>query len=627
MIKGYAGRVLRIDLATKRFVFEPLDEETARLYIGGKGYGTRLLYDHSEAGIDPLGPANPLIFATGPLNGSVAPQSNRFAVVCKSPLTGGIGNAACGGNFAYGMKRAGVDVIMLTGRSEHPVRIEFDGDTDELRFIDAADLWGKGTYETQKLLDKKMSHAVIGPAGENLVLYAGIVSNERIAGRTGVGAVMGSKKLKALSVKGSRKLEMDDPEAFKAYTKEVRDLFKAHPMLGSSMKRFGTGAIVNTTNARNILPTRNFKYGHFDDAMLISGEYMEDNALVGVKTSCLHCPVTCGRDVELKSVGRVKGPEYETLALLGSNLEISDLEKVSEWNYLADDLGMDTISLGATLGFAMELQERGLFDAGIAFGDASGISELIRDIGHRSGTGNDLADGVKRMSQKFGGSEFAMHVKGLELSAYDPRGSFAQGVEYATTNRGGCHVQGASMYMESVGPLTINPQSLKLKADLPILQQNLGCAINSMVLCIFTSYGIFPAAVHEMDPKSLRYRLLAAAFENSGPLMRWAMSVKGKPLLWFEKWLTYITGETFSSGHIQEIGARIFNLERMYNLREGLTASDDTLPPRMLDEPTFPGMQSGHPLPELLPRYYKLRGWDEGGIPKPRTLERLRVRV
>lgn len=624
MIKGYAGRILEIDLTRRAHRFVPLDEETARLYIGGKGYGARLLYDRTEAGVDPLGPENPLIFATGPLNGSVAPQSNRFAVVSKSPLTGGIGNAACGGSFAYGMKRAGIDVLVVTGRAERPVRIEVDGDRDEVQILDAADLWGKGTYETQTLLPKRHEHAVIGPAGENEVLYAGIVSNERIAGRTGVGAVMGSKKLKAVSVFGKRKLEMDDPEAFREYTKTVRKLFDEHPVMGESLKRFGTGAIVNTTNGRNILPTRNFQKGHHPDAMKISGEWMEDHDLVGVKSSCLHCPVTCGRDVELPGHGRVKGPEYETLALLGSNLEITDLKDVAEWNFLADDLGMDTISLGATLGFAMELHERGMLDeAKLYFGDREGVSEMIRDIGHRRGIGAELADGVKRMSEKFGGKDFAIHVKGLELSAYDPRGSYAQGVEYATTNRGGCHVQGASMYMESTGPLTINPQSLKLKADIPVVQQNLACAINSMVLCIFTTYGMIPKAVHEMNPNSVTYKLLTTLFENSGPLMRKAMAIKGRPMLWFEKWLTYITGTTFSGGHLQEIGERIFNLERLYNLREGLTGAEDTLPPRILNEPTFEGMAAGHPLGDLLPKYYRNRGWDAAGVPTKKTLDRL----
>ncbi|MGH0036573.1 MAG: aldehyde ferredoxin oxidoreductase family protein [Myxococcota bacterium] len=627
MIKGYAGRVLEVDLGARRAEWKPLDEDVAKLYVGGKGYGTRLLYDSTEAGIDPLGPENPLIFATGPLNGSVAPQSNRFAVVCKSPLTGGIGNATCGGNFSFGLKKAGIDILMVKGRSERPVRLEINGDRDEVKFLDADDLWGKGTYETQSILGKKLSHAVIGPAGENQVLYAGIVSNERIAGRTGVGAVMGSKKLKAVSVTGSRKLDMEDPDKFKAYTKEVRELFKDHPVLGEKMKRYGTGGIVNTTNGRNMLPTRNFQKGHFSQAMKISGEYMEDHELKGVKSSCIHCPVTCGRDVEVKGAGRVKGPEYETLALLGSNLEIGDLKKIDEWNYLADDLGMDTISLGATLSFAMELQERGVFDAGIEFGSVAGVSDMIQDIGHRRGFGNDLADGVKRMADKHGGHEFAMHVKGLELSAYDPRGSYAQGVEYATTNRGGCHVQGASMYMESVGPLTINPQNLKLKADIPFVQQNLACAINSMVLCIFTTYGMVPKAVHEMDPNSFTHRMLAGALENAGPLFRLAMGMKGKPMMWFEKWLTYITGTPFSGGHLQEIGARIFNLERMYNLREGKSPAEDTLPPRLLHESTFKHLDSGHPLPALLPRYYKIRGWDAEGIPTPQTLEKLQVRV
>jgi aldehyde:ferredoxin oxidoreductase len=625
MIKGYAGRVLEVDLATREFRFDPLDEETARLYIGGKGYGTRLLYDRTSAGIDPLGAENPLIFATGPLNGSVAPQSNRFAVVCKSPLTGGIGNATCGGSFALGMKKAGIDVLVVSGQAQSPTRLVID--EDGVEFLGAQELWGKGTYDTQKELGRKLYHAVIGPAGENQVLYAGIVSNERIAGRSGVGAVMGSKLLKAVSITGKRKLDMEDPEKFKAYTKDIRKMFADHPVLGESMKRYGTGGIVNTTNGRNILPTRNFQKGHFEGAMEISGEWIEDHELKGVKTSCIHCPVTCGRDVEIEGKGIVKGPEYETLALLGSNLEISDIKKVSEWNYHADDLGMDTISLGGTLSFAMELHEKGMFDVPLDFGSTAGVTEMILDIGHRRGLGDELANGCRRMSQKYGGHEFAMHVKGMELSAYDPRGSYAQGVEYATTNRGGCHVQGASMYMESVGPLTINPQNLKLKADIPIVQQNLACAINSMVLCIFTTYGLMPRAIHEMNPNSFTYRLLSFLFENSGPLFRGVMGLKGSPMLWFEKWLTYITGQKFSGGHLQEIGARIFNLERMYNLREGLTAADDTLPPRMLNESTFEHLDSGHPLGELLPAYYKKRGWDESGVPTAKTLKKLQVRV
>jgi aldehyde:ferredoxin oxidoreductase len=629
MIKGYAGRILDVDLSSHTFAFRPLDEEIARLYVGGKGYATRLLYDMTEAGIDPLGPGNVLIFATGPLNGSVAPQSNRFAVVTKSPLTGGIGNATCGGSFAYGMKKAGIDILIIRGKSEKPVRLEIDGDESQVAFIDAGELWGKGTYETQERLGKKKDHAVIGQAGENLVRFAGIVSGERIAGRTGTGAVMGSKQLKAITVSGKRKLEMDDPEAFKQYTAWVRDMFRDHPVLGHQMKDFGTGNIVMTTNGRNILPTRNFQRGHFDGAIKISGQWMHDHELKGVKSSCIHCPVSCGRDVEVAGKGRVKGPEYETLAMLGSNLEIADLQQVQEWNYLADDYGMDTISLGVVLSFAMELSERGMFDAKVQFGDPAGVRELIGDIAHRRGLGSQLAEGVKRMSERLGGRDFAMHVKGLELSAYDPRGSYAQGVEYATTNRGGCHAQGASMYLESTGPLTINPQSLKLKVELPVMQQNLMCTINSMVLCMFTTYGMIPKQVHGMAPQSLAHRLAAMALENSGPVLRFMVKKrpKGKPMIWFEKWLTQITGQTFSTGHVQEIGARIFNLERMYNLREGLSASDDSLPPRILHESTFKHLDSGHPLDQLLPRYYQLRGWDHDGVPRRETLDQLHVRV
>jgi len=290
---------------------------------------------------------------------------------------------------------------------------------------------------------------------------------------------------------------------------------------------------------------------------------------------------------------------------------------------------MDTISLGSVIGFAMELGERGMLDVGLGFGDVEGVGELIKDIAHRRGLGGDLANGVKRMADKYGGHDFAIHVKGLEISAYDPRGSYAQGVEYATTNRGGDHAQGASMYMESTGPLTINPHSLHLKVELPVMQQNLMCAINSMVLCMFTTYGMIPKQVHQMSPSSLGHRLAVTAFEHSGPALRLFLKhrPKGKPMLWFEKWLSFITGQPFSTGHLQEIGARIFNLERMYNLREGMTAADDTLPRRLLEEPTFKGMRSGHPLGKLLPRYYALRGWDTDGVPTSRTLRELQVAV
>ena len=626
-MKGYSGRLLEVDLASRSFRFLPLDEETTRLYLGGKGYATRLLYDLTPPGIEPLGPQNPLIFATGPLNGSLAPQSNRFAVVCKSPLTGGIGSATSGGSFAYGMKKAGLDLLVVLGQSEAPLRLAIDGDRDEVAFLDAAGLWGQGTLATQEALGRTGHHAVIGPAGEHMVRYAGIVSGERIAARTGVGAVMGSKRLKAITVTGSRKLEMEDEGSFKAYTQGLRRYFRSHPVLGEKLRRFGTMGIVNTTNARNILPTRNFQRGHHPDAMDLSGEFLEDHGLVGVKSSCIHCPVACGRDVEVDGVGRVKGPEYETVALLGTNLEVLDLKRVSEWNFLADDLGMDTISLGATLSFAMELQARGLWPCGLAFGEPDNLSEVIRDIAHRRGIGNDLAEGVKRLAARFGGEAFAMHVKGLELSAYDPRGSYAQGVEYATTSRGGCHVQGASMYLESTGPLTIDPRSLRLKAEIPVVQQNLACAINSMVLCMFSTYGMMPPAVHRMDPKGLLHRAISWAFERSGPLYRWLTGMKGLPLLWWERWLTQVTGRRMSSGHLQEIGARIFNLERMYNLREGLTGADDTLPERILREPLFRDRDAGHPLHQLLPRYYELRGWDAQGVPLKGTLERLKVRT
>jgi aldehyde:ferredoxin oxidoreductase len=633
---GYMGTALDIDLSSGRVTALKIDDRERELYLGGKGIGARLLYDHTRAGLDPFDQEMVLIFSTGPVTGTAAPQSNRFVVTTKSPLTGGIANSTCGGNFATKLKKAGVDVVLVRGRAKAPVYIQING--DKVTIEDATALWGKGTYETQKLLPKAYGMAVIGPAGENRVRFASIVSEERVAGRTGVGAVMGSKNLKAIIANGTQKIPIDNEEQFVALRKEHTQFLAKHPVTGGILPRLGTANIVNTAAGYGILPVMNFSKGTDARAHLISGEAIEKDHLKK-RVGCAACPIICGRGIDMPerptfngTVGRkatgkdslTKGPEYETLGLMGSNLGCFDLKSIFDWNYLCDDLGMDTISCGGSIGFATELTARGLLQSDLSFDHHDQISQLLVDIAHRRGLGDELAEGVKRMSEKYGGKEFAIHVKGLELPAYDPRGCYGQGLEYATTNRGGCHVQGATMYLEAIGPLKLAPHSVKAKPQLVTLQQNVAAAVCSSVYCIFSTYAMIPAIAFRLNPQGLTYRTITSSMVNSGPIL--SMVVKSKTpfaVLWFEKFLGYAMGKKMTMGDFVEIGERAFNMERVYNLREGLTQADDTLPPRMLNESIFAGIEGGVPLGKMLPSYYKLRGWDAAGIPTTKTMDRL----
>ena len=624
MSAGYMGRSLDIDLSKGEVSELRISEEDQRLYLGGKGIGARLLYDHTRAGVDPFDPEMVIVFSTGPVTGTSAPQSNRFVVTTRSPLTGAIVTSTCGGNFATKLKKAGYDHVLVRGRAEAPVYIEI---TEEgARILDAGDLWGKGAVETQELLPAGFGKAVIGPAGENRVRYAAVVSEERVAGRGGCGAVMGAKNLKAVIANGKLKVEIADPEGYKALQKEATKFLRGHPMTGGILPRLGTAGLVNTTSGRNILPVRNFQAGSDLRAMDISGEEIEARHLKK-RVGCTSCPIICGRGIEMD--GKLtKGPEYETLGLMGSNLGAFDLGRIFEWNRLCDDLGLDTISAGGAIGFATELTERGLLESDLSFDSHDGISQLLDDIAHRRGLGDELADGVKRLSEKYGGGDFAMHVKGLELPAYDPRGCYGQGLEYATTNRGGCHVQGATMYLEATGPLSVDPLSTRAKPELVTLQQNLVAAVSSSVFCVFSTYALIPALAFSLEPQGFGYKAVTGALLRAGPLLRIMLRNKAPvAVMFYEKFLTTIFGRKVTMGDFAEIGERVFNLERVYNLREGLTAADDTLPRRMLEEPTFSDQKRGVPLGEMLPRYYKVRGWDERGVPKPATLTRLGIRT
>jgi len=620
---GNLGRYLDVDLGAGTIEVKRTDPQDEELYLGGRGMGARMLYDNTPAGLDPFDERMVLIFSVGPLTGTNAPQSNRFVVTTKSPLTGCIGDSHCGGSFATKLKKAGYDAVLLRGRSDRPVYLEIDEDNVTLK--DASHLWGKTTGETQAALPRNFGKAVIGPAGENLVRYACIVSQHRVAGRCGTGAVMGSKNLKAVIANGKGKTPIARPESYKELQRSLSAFLKSHPMTGGILPDLGTASLVMTCAGRNIIPTRNFQAGQDLRSTSLAGEKMRDE-LLQKRGGCLACPIRCGRHVEIK--GRpAKGPEYETIGMLGNNLGVFDLEAVVELGEVCDELGLDTISMGTTLGFATELTERDMLTSDLAWGDVEGYRKAIDDTAARRGLGADLAEGSRRMSEKYGGVDFAIHVKGLELPAYDPRGCVGQGLEYAVNNRGGCHIRGSTMYLEATGPASVDPFSPKSKPELVVFQQNTNASVSSLSMCYFSTYAVIPGALFKLDPNGLAYRTIMAVLANSGPVLRLIMKLKlPGQMLWFEKLLSAVTGRSVSMSDLAEIGARVYTLERLYNLREGIRPTADNLPKRLLSEPLSREGQSGVPLGVMLPQYYKIRGWDETGVPTDATVRRLRIR-
>jgi aldehyde:ferredoxin oxidoreductase len=622
---GSHHRYLEVDLSSGTITERRLDPQTVEKYIGGRGLGVRLLYDYTEPGLDPFDDKMALIFSAGPLVGTAAPQSNRFVVTTKSPLTGCIGDSHCGGSFATRLKKAGYDAVVIRGRSPKPVTLSISDQGNRLQ--DASELWGLGTKATQAALPKRAGKAVIGPAGENRVRYACIMSQNRAAGRTGTGAVMGAKNLKAVIADGKQKTPIARPDEYKKLQQSITKFLTNHPMTGGILPDLGTSNLVMITAGRNIIPTRNYRAGQDTRTPQISGERMRDELLVK-RDGCLHCPIRCGRHIRIKD-SEGKGPEFETIGLLGNNLEIFDLETVAALGELCDDLGLDTISMGNTLGFATELTERGQFESNLTWGNVAAYRQAIEDTAHRRGLGDELAEGTSRMADRHGGQGFAIQVKGLELPAYDPRGCVGQGLEYATTNRGGCHIRGSTMYLEATGPVSVAPHSSRSKPELVILQQNLNSAVSSLSMCYFSSYAMIPDVAFSLDPNSLVYRLAMTALTNAmGPALRLMFKLKNPAkLIWFEKFLSAVTGRDVSMGELDEIGERVFNLERLYNLREGLDRRSDNLPARLLDESLSRHQRGGVPLREMLPTYYRLRGWDARGVPRAKTIRRLGIRT
>lgn len=589
-MNGWMGKLLRVNLTDRSVKEEPIDPEIWRKFLGGRGFGAWVLYHEVDHTVKPLDPKNVLIFATGPLTGTTAATPGRFSVTTKSPLTGAITDANSGGKWGVYFKKCGYDALIVTGKADTPVYLTiFD---DQIEIKDARQVWGKDVHETTDILEetegKGTSVLCIGPAGENQVLIAAIMNDkDRALARAGVGAVMGSKNLKAIVVKGTKKIEIADPERMKFVTYEANKLVRAHPITSKGLPEFGTAVLVNIMNEAGIFPTRNYQDSQFEGAEKISGESITDQILIK-KSGCWGCIIQCARKTRTRNE-EGEGPEYESDWALGANCGIDDLEAITEANYLCNKLGLDTISTGGTIACAMELNQRGIVDTGIHFGEAHKLKEMIRKIAYREGIGAELALGSKRFAAKYGAEQYSMQVKGLELAAYDPRGAQGQGLAYAISNRGGCHLRGGFVIGPEIlgAPRMIDRFASVGKAGQAVRHMDLGAAIDSMVVCRFSTY-----AANEF----VWARLLEA-----------------------------VTGVPYRSQEVMLIGERIVNLEKLYNLREGFSRKDDTLPKRLLEEPVKSGPAKGRTvnLEPMLDEYYQFRGWDRNGVPQAKKLTEL----
>ena len=602
---GFAGNILRVDLAKKEVKVEPTPEAWMKEYLGGNGFAARILFDELKPGIDPLGPDNILIFATGALTGTLFPCSGRWGAYAKSPLTTAIwGEAHSGGYWGPELKYAGFDAVAIYGRAEKPVYLYVEDGKAEIR--DATHLWGKDVFETDAILREELGEDIkavyIGPAGEKLVRLACIMDSMfRAAGRCGIGAVMGSKNLKAIAARGSRDIEVVDPEKFLEVTDALREKMKENAITGESLPLYGTDVLVNIVNAAGIFPTYNFQQGWHPESHKISGETLREEILVKNR-ACRFCNIRCARYSAILTgpyAGYVgEGPEYETVWAFGAQCGVFRLDAIHAANTLCNKYGLDTISTGNIIGWAMELYERGIItDADtegvkLTFGNDEAMVEMVRRIALREGKlGDLLAEGWLRAAEKIGkGSErLIMGVKGLGLPAYEPRGVWGHGLAYATSVRGGCHLRAYMIAPEILGvPKKMDPMTVEGKAEMCKLLQDYFAVVDSVQVCKFVTF--------------------ALTIDDFAPA------------------LTALTGWEYTGEKLLKIGERIYNLERMIQCREGVGRKDDTLPERLTKEPAPVGPPKGKavPLEQLLDEYYKARGWDVAtGIPTPEKLREL----
>ncbi|MQL50719.1 aldehyde ferredoxin oxidoreductase [Desulfofundulus thermobenzoicus] len=586
-MSGYTGNILRVNLTTGKIDCEELNRSWAQKYLGGKGLGIKYLYEELPAKLAPLSPDNKIILMTGPFTGTIVPCSGKLAVITKSPATGTILDCSIGGHFAGELKYSGYDAVIIEGKASQPSYLYIEDGRVEIRH--AGSLWGKGTHDTEYALKEELGEDAkilsIGPAGENLVPMACITSElYRQAGRGGVGAVMGSKNLKAVAVKGSGSVKVKN---MKLLMETVNRIMREDTLTDTNLWAYtdGTAMLVDLSNSTGVLPTRNYQDGTFEGHQKINSEAMK-NARAG-KKGCLSCALGCGNYSRVGN-SAVEGPEYETLALAGSNCGIDDLQAIVKFNYLCDDLGLDTISCGNTIAFVMEMTEKGIKDFGITFGDTEKYLEIPELIATRKGIGAELAQGVKALSEKYGGREFAMHVKGLEFPGYDPRGSWGMGLAYATADRGACHLRAWPIAEEAYGQR--DPFTIEGKAQLVVDLQHYNAIKFSAILCDF-----------------------------------WALS-----LATLAEIASVVLGAEISESDLVTAGERIVNLARLFNWREGFTKKDDTLPARVFNDALKSGVTAGKLIPEqefqrMLEEYYAIRGWDKEGKPREDKLKSLNV--
>jgi aldehyde:ferredoxin oxidoreductase len=581
-------RILRVNLGTGGISTEAIPEDWVLKYFGCKGLGLRYLIEEVPKGTDPLSEENRLIFMDGLMAGTIVPNSNKIAVITKSPATQGLTDGSMGGAMAAELKYAGYDGIVLEGKASRPVYLLINNNQVEL--CDAMNLWGRGCHETEvslhAILGRDFKVCSIGPAGENLVPFACITSElYRQSGRGEVGAVMGSKNLKAIVVRGSGDVEVPD---VKGLMKEMRRLLTQDILTSSNLWSYDTGTpmLVEYCNDLGILPTRNFRYGIFENFNEIGSEAVLKYRKR--KKTCFGCAIGCANWLRIGDL-TLEGPEYETLALAGSNCAIGNLEAISKFNKDCDDLGLDTISAGNVVGLAMDMTELGVHNFGIKFGEEKRYLEMPRLIARKEGIGADLAQGARTLTKQYGVPELAMETKGLEYPGYDPRGSWGMGLAYATSDRGACHMRAWTISLDrSPGS---DPYAPEGKAQIVIERQDHSAAKYSAGICAFWNLN--------MDILS---QVVNAYFGES----------------------------LFDGPALYKLGERIYNLGRMINVREGLLRKDDNLPSRIVEEVLMGGRASGQRIPaeafdHMLSEYYKLRGWDKEGIPMKQTLKRLEI--
>jgi aldehyde:ferredoxin oxidoreductase len=606
-MNGWTGKLLRVNLTNGRSQVEDIPAAWLRDYLGGRGLGDRYLWQELDPRVEPYSPDNKLIFATGPLTGTPVSCGARYMVVTKGALTGAITTSNSGGHWGPELKFAGYDLLIVEGRAPHPVYLFIYDDVVQVR--DARGFWGKTTSATEDGIRDELGIpgtriAGIGPAGENLVRFACIINDKhRAAGRSGVGAVMGSKHLKAIAVRGTRGVGVADGPRFMRTVWSLRKKLAESPGR-QGMTDLGTAATIDLTNAFGGCPTRNFEAGQFEQAENLNGNSIKETRMLTNK-ACFACTIACGRVTRLPGATADKylvnmhprnwrtageGPEYEAAWALGADTGVGDLDAVIKANWLCNDLGMDPISMGATLAAAMELYERGVIDdrhveLPLRFGSGAALVRMTEATAFREGFGDDLAEGSKRLGDKFRHPEIFMGVKGQEFPAYDPRGFQGMGIAYATCNRGACHLRAWTPGPETDGRM--QPHATAGKAEWVADEQNRTTAHDATGICLFTGTG-----------SSLEDLVACTAAA---------------------------TGVPYTLDDFVKIGERTWNLERLWNLKAGLTAADDNLPERLLKVPHKSGPAKGvtvH-LDEMLPVYYRTRGWDEQGVPRREKLAEL----